>query len=357
MLTIYKKGVNKLAIEFCEDFARIQPEKRFLFGRNEYAEGIASLIEIGAFIDDFATELTWNGKPVIKKEEVPQDGLVVSTLLGRPLTARKVLSDARLRHIDYFTFYKYCGLDLPPVRFWSLFEEDFENHKDKYIWIGELLKDEESREAYNKIVNFRLSGDLSYMEDFTDRQKEQYFEEFLYLKEKDESFVDAGGFDGFTSMEFIKRCPGYRSVYIFEPESKNMEVAKARLANFTNVHFMPYGLSNKKGTVKFSIGGSCSAIREDGEFEIPVDALDHIVHDYITFIKMDIEGAEGLAIEGARKTILNSHPRLAISVYHKCDDLWRIPEQILSIRKDYDLYLRHYTEGVVETVMFFIPKN
>ena len=94
-----------------------------------------------------------------------------------------------------------------------------------------------------------------------------------------------------------------------------------------------------------------------GDIEINVDKLDSLVNEQTTYIKMDIEGAEAFAIEGAESTILRDHPRLAICVYHKVDDLWKIPEQVLKIRDDYKLYLRHYTEGVDETVMFFIPKE
>jgi hypothetical protein len=72
-----------------------------------------------------------------------------------------------------------------------------------------------------------------------------------------------------------------------------------------------------------------------------------------SFVKMGIEGAEGPAIEGARQTILKNHPRLAICVCHRADGFWRIPEQILST----SIYLRHYTEGLTETVMFFMPRN
>ncbi len=72
---------------------------------------------------------------------------------------------------------------------------------------------------------------------------------------------------------------------------------------------------------------------------------------------MDIEGAEYDALRGAEQTISEHHPRLAISVYHRVDDLRRIPELVLSYRSDYDLFLRHYTEGVTETVMFFIPRK
>ena len=48
---------------------------------------------------------------------------------------------------------------------------------------------------------------------------------------------------------------------------------------------------------------------------------------------------------------------LAIAVYHDIVDFWRIPEYVLSLRPNYQIYLRHYTEGWSETVMYFVPNN
>lgn len=87
-----------------------------------------------------------------------------------------------------------------------------------------------------------------------------------------------------------------------------------------------------------------------------MDKMDDVLKEDVSFIKMDVEGGESAGIAGACNHILSSCPKLAICVYHKSDDLWRIPQQVLSMRSDYDLYLRHYTEGVVETVMFFVPE-
>ena len=69
---------------------------------------------------------------------------------------------------------------------------------------------------------------------------------------------------------------------------------------------------------------------------------------------MDIEGSELAAIEGAKEIIKEYHPTMAISVYHKKYDFWKIPQQILAIRSDYKLYMRHYTQGTTDSVMFFI---
>jgi FkbM family methyltransferase len=143
-----------------------------------------------------------------------------------------------------------------------------------------------------------------------------------------------------------------------EPSKENLILAEENLKNFQNVNFISKGLSNQKDTLRFDTGsGSASSISENGTIEIEVDTLDSLVNEKVTFIKMDIEGAEALAIEGMKNHIINDYPKMAISVYHKVDDLWKIPEQILAIRDDYDIYIRHYTEGTDETVMFFIPKK
>ncbi|MBD3839987.1 MAG: FkbM family methyltransferase, partial [Epsilonproteobacteria bacterium] len=98
-----------------------------------------------------------------------------------------------------------------------------------------------------------------------------------------------------------------------------------------------------------------SRVSESGHISIPTDTLDHLIDTPPTFIKMDIEGSESDAIDGARETIARYHPILAISIYHKSSDFWKIPQQVLQIYNGYALYVRHYTESIYETVMFFIP--
>ncbi|MBQ3930876.1 MAG: FkbM family methyltransferase, partial [Firmicutes bacterium] len=58
------------------------------------------------------------------------------------------------------------------------------------------------------------------------------------------------------------------------------------------------------------------------------------------FIKMDIEGAERNAVQGAAGTIKTFRPRMLVAAYHRTEDLFAVPEAVLSIRPDYELYLR-----------------
>ncbi len=76
----------------------------------------------------------------------------------------------------------------------------------------------------------------------------------------------------------------------------------------------------------------------------------------VDFIKMDIEGAEMDAIDGASKIIREFKPRLAISVYHKPDDLWEIPIKLKSINPGYELYFGHHSPVLWESVIYAVQR-
>lgn len=353
-LQTYPREIDEEAQNFCTEFLNSGLPK-YIFGRNEYSASIAHAMDVDGFIDDFTNETEYVGKPVIRSGRVPKDALVVSVVIGRPFVAEKNLREHGIRFLDYFAFQRYAQLSIAPVKFWESFRRDFLDHQSHYQRIYSLLSDEESKQVLTKIINFRLSQNLDFMRGFTDAQHRQYFEDFLALKPESEIFVDVGCFDGYTSLEFIRRCPHYGAIHVFEPEPDNMAVVKQKLGGHERIHYHPYGLSNRAQTLRFQTHGSSSRISDQGDIEIQVARLDDLLHEPFTFLKMDIEGGEMDALEGAQHAIKAHHPRLAISVYHRFDDLWRIPQRILSYRNDYQIFLRHYTEGVDETVMFFIP--
>lgn len=357
MLKIEPVFENSYAKSFCDEFMH-SSKPRFIFGRNEFAESIAKAVDVDGFIDDFTNEKNYLDKPIIAMEDVPDDALVVIVVvIGKPIVAEKRAKQFQFKSLDYFSFYKYAGLDIKQILYWDGFSEDFTANFDKYESAYKLLHDKASKNQFYNIINFRLSYDLNYMRGFSAIEDRQYFEDFLTLRSSGETFIDIGAFDGYTSQEFIRLCPDYRAVYLFEPDENNINSARKRLAQFNDIFFYQKGLSNKKQVLRFDSSGASSRISETGNISIEVDILDDIITDPVSFIKMDIEGAEAEAIAGAGNIIEKYHPKLAISAYHKPDDLWKIPEQILSIRNDYHLYLRHYTEGIAETVMFFVPKN
>jgi FkbM family methyltransferase len=342
---------------FCDEFIKNE-NNRYVFGCNQWGQSIAEKIDICAFVDDLTDKKFYCGKPVLRSNDLPKTAMVVSAIVGeRPISALSFIKNKVISAIDYFAFQKYSGLQIKDVLFLGQFDSEFNRNQSRYDWLYNRLSDDESRQILNRLINFRLSRDLKFMRGFEDEQHRQYFEPFLNFSYQSEVFLDIGCYDGYTSLEFIKKCPGYRAVHVFEPDPLNMVRVKERLGGRRDIFYHPFGVSDADKMVYFSRQGSASAVNNSGELTVPVKRIDDVIDFPYSFLKMDIEGSEIPALNGARQTIERYHPKLAISVYHNSDDLWRIPELVLSFREGYDLFLRHYTEGLTETVIFFIPQN
>ena len=72
----------------------------------------------------------------------------------------------------------------------------------------------------------------------------------------------------------------------------------------------------------------------------------------ISFVKMDIEGAELEALIGAKDIIKKFKPKMAISIYHKPEDIITLPSIIMEYCDDYRFMLRHYSSTLSETVLY-----
>ena len=73
-----------------------------------------------------------------------------------------------------------------------------------------------------------------------------------------------------------------------------------------------------------------------------------------SYIKMDIEGAEMEAIQGAENIIKRNKPKLAICLYHKPVDIIEIPLLIHKINPQYKIYIRHYSNCQTDTLLYAV---
>ena len=185
----------------------------------------------------------------------------------------------------------------------------------------------------------------------------QYFEKDIISYGKDEVFIDGGCLNYASAKQFLKECSSVKKIYAFEPDSESArrcEEEARKVANH-NYKIIEKGLYSENTKLHFqSMGNGCSGITETGECIVKVCTIDGEIAEPVTFIKMDIEGAELEALRGAEKTIKRYHPKLAICVYHKPEDIIEIPQYILEINPDYKLYLRHYSDNVGETVLYAV---
>lgn len=342
---------------FLERFMAPGSGRSYILGRNVYTREIVKHFVVAGIVDDYTNESTFGDLPVIRTQQLrPGDAVLVASG-GKPLSARAQLEELGVIQLDYFAFQKHAAPYLPELVFNEGFEEEFTANRQGFEDIYARLQDLPSKAIFKKLINFRLTQDLSFLEGFQDRQQEQYFEDFLQLRQTGETFLDVGCFDGQTSVEFARRAPGYAAIHAFEPEPRNAERCKLTLDNYRDVTLHPYGLSNANQTLQMASDGSGSSISVVGTTPIEVRRLDDILpaHTRPTLVKIDIEGAETLALEGAQQILVTHKPRLAISIYHRPADFWRLPQHILELVPGYRLYLRHYTESIYETVMFFLP--
>ncbi len=191
--------------------------------------------------------------------------------------------------------------------------------------------------------------------------KEQYFDKVVKF-EKEETFIDGGVLDLSATLELFERCKKNSVKKIksiaFEPDSISYERCEKIKSEYPDydIELLKYGLYSKNTTLKFMAEGTgASCISDEGTVSIDVVALDKVIDEKVTFIKMDIEGAELEALKGASETIKKYRPKLAICLYHKPEDIIDIPMYIKSLVPEYKLYIRHYSSGECETVLYAIP--
>lgn len=188
--------------------------------------------------------------------------------------------------------------------------------------------------------------------------KKQYFDLPYLSKCEKEVFVDGGCFDGETSVQFAKWSKGeYEKIYAFEPDTQNVSKVNNKFNEnqIEKYEIVTKGLWSSEKILHFSANSNgTSQIADLGETEITVGKLDEMINDKVTFIKFDLEGAELDALRGAERIIRENTPKLAISIYHKPEDVWELPKLILDFNPDYKLYVRHYSLGESETVLYAI---
>ncbi len=237
--------------------------------------------------------------------------------------------------------------------------EKIRQDKEQISSIRNSLCDSKSIKTYNNLLEYRMSNQNRLIEEICETGHKQYFpEREILVPEDGEVFIDAGGYNGATSCEFAKYNSKYAQIYMMEPDEIMFAVAQEyiKLNKLQNVLCINKAAYSHTTELSFNsdFGSGSSRIDDtEGRTRIKTISIDEMLEGKeCTFIKMDIEGAEMEALKGAKKSITKYHPKLAISIYHKEDDLWKIPYVIKQTWPEYKLYMRHYTYITTETVLY-----
>lgn len=176
--------------------------------------------------------------------------------------------------------------------------------------------------------------------------------------------VDGGACLGDTALLF-SNCVGPNGrVYAFDPVEDHllMCLENTRLMAHQNVSVLPVGLAAENvDAPPIRLGGYAPGFNAGSQAEapVPVRTLDHLVAsgeiERMDFIKLDIEGAELDALRGGVQSIRQFRPKMAISLYHKPNDLFEIIQFVAAEFPFYELHLDHYTIHREETVLYCLP--
>lgn len=209
--------------------------------------------------------------------------------------------------------------------------------------------DAESREVFLAQLLWRLRGDFSTL---NRPSPDQYFPRDLFALNANDSFVDGGAYDGDTLRVL---GANFTKAWAIEPDPANAD--RLRELSDPRIDVLECALGAVAGEARFTgEGGVASALSTTGVARVRVDTLDHLLGgESPTFLKLDIEGSEQTALEGAKEMLGRCRPIVAICVYHRPDDLWKIPLFLRQTLPEHRLFLRAHQNDGYELVVYAVP--
>lgn len=314
-----------------------------VYGMGNGAEKIiATLEEYGAKVsdifasDEFVRGHSFLGYKVMKYSEICEKYDDFNVVLAFASRLDDVIE--RIKQID--SEHTVFAPDVP-VSGGGLFTIEYvKENEDKFDFVYNHLADDESKRVYLDIINFKISGRVKYLVNgFCD--KNDIYENILKLSD-DEIIADLGAYDGDTIREFTDFTGGkYKHIYALEPDTKSFKKLVRNTEGMAELDLYNMGAWSKKDTLIFDVQASRNSKLSSKGVPIEVTDIDSLISSPITMIKMDIEGSELQALNGAKRLIQECSPKLYICAYHRNEDLFSLPMKILELNDSYKLYFRH----------------
>ena len=354
---MYCNNIEKLYEENIEEFNKMNDlMKKYgvsLFGAGNYGIDISEyLTQIGYkvkyFIDNDDSKIgnKIQNIDIVSKENIVDTPILISSQVQINKIKNIIFDNFKLKAMTFDKWFimNYFNELINSINFF-----DDELSKNTLITI-----------LYSKLIENQYELHTIY-------HPNQYFCLTNFIKNDNEVFLDAGAFVGDTVEKFININDGiFNKIYAFEPGVKQFNALKARISRIKtewafddkdNIILVNSGLSekNKKAYLKETISGltGSKTVYDETENIITIYSIDSFLNGSpITFLKSDTEGEELNILKGAENTIKKYKPKMAISVYHKPDDLLTIPKFIKELVPEYNLVLRHHSKSFSETVLY-----
>ena len=335
--------IERIKEENVWDFLKKDGKPVMIYGMGNGAEKIISTLntyqitvsEIFAS-DEFVRGHSFLGYKVLKYSEVCEKYDDFNVVLAFATHLENVIENIKKINSEHKVF----APDVP-VAGGGLFTREYvKEHNDDFDFVYEHLADEKSKKDYIDILNFKVSGKVDYLlNSFCD--KESIYRNILRLNDS-ESIVDLGAYDGDTIREFTAYTKGkYNKIIALEPDANGYKRVIKNTAEMKNLETYNMGAWNEKDTLIFAKEQSRNSHISASGVPVKVTDIDSLIYCPVTMIKMDIEGSEMKALDGAKRIIKTYLPKLYVCAYHRNEDLFALGKKILSLNDKYMLYFRH----------------
>ena len=214
-------------------------------------------------------------------------------------------------------------------------------HREELEQVYGVLADEQSRRVLRQVVEYKLTGKIAPLLD-CQTEPEEAWRNILRLT-GEERYLDLGAYTGDTIAEFIGQVGTWRSITALEPDPASFARLEQNTAGLHDCVLYRLGAYSRYARLPLAgAAGRGSRLAPQGTLA-EWDSVDNILCGQpVSYVKIDVEGQESAALAGMQKTLRRCRPKLLVSAYHRAEDLFRLPLQVMALCPDYRVYLRHY---------------
>jgi len=225
-----------------------------------------------------------------------------------------------------------------------------------------LTSNDESKILYNAYLTSIITHNIDYLKGLA--VFPQFFSPSLLKFTDYETVLDCGAFDGDTLISFMEEIghKNFDHYYAVEPDPNTTKTLRnliqTRWNGDSRIEVLNCGVGKENSELRFESSGSAASIfHPNGDCAVPVKKIDDLnIQHPVTFLKMDIEGLELAALEGAEKLIKRDKPKLAICVYHKKEDFLTIPYYLKKLVPEYQFKLGYHHYEWFDLVLYaYVP--
>lgn len=331
-----------------------------VFGRDLHRRLSAAGASIAGFVDANKAGQTAveTGAPILSPAALPGDALVIQSINNPAFPIRSINAGLRTRCrrlLNPLEALWWAGCDL----LWATHPGHHAAHLERIAAVAARLVPED-QPLYAAVWRDRLTGHFDALDSATPCP---YFPPDLPGIPRELDLVDCGAYDGDVARDALTSGRRLNRWFAFEPDTDNFARLHAWLAGQRNqvgeALTLPAAVGADNTVLSFAGGLSTSShLSADGTVKVPCLRLDDVLAQVpVNYIKFDVEGAEADALRGAAALIRRQRPALAVSIYHRPEDLYALPELIDEIACGYRLHLRLHALAGIDSVLYALPEH